>query len=161
MPDQKAIEAKGGTMRLGSYPCILKRGSIANKAYHDQFITERHRHRYEFNNHYRAALSEKGMILSGVSPDGNLVEIIELDTQTHPFFIGVQFHPELKSRATKAHPIFRDFVRASVLYHLEHAAKNNGVATLPKAGVNGHSVGAVYTNGAIKPLVSSRQKLSR
>jgi CTP synthase len=161
MPDQKAIETKGGTMRLGSYPCILKRGSIANKAYHDQFITERHRHRYEFNNHYRAALSEKGMILSGVSPDGNLVEIIELNTQTHPFFIGVQFHPELKSRATKAHPIFREFVRASVLYHLEHAAKKNGVAALPKNGMNGHSVGAVSTNGATKPIVASRQKLSR
>jgi CTP synthase len=116
MPDQKAVQTKGATMRLGSFPCILQRGSIANKAYRDQFITERHRHRYELNNAYRAMLTEKGMIMSGVSPDGNLVEIIELPREVHPFFIGVQFHPELKSRATKAHPIFREFVKASLGY---------------------------------------------
>ncbi len=116
MPEQKQVQTKGATMRLGSYPCILKRGSIANRAYRDQFITERHRHRYEVNNAYRALLSDKGMVMSGVSPDGNLVEIIELEREAHPFFIGVQFHPELKSRATKAHPIFREFVRASLLH---------------------------------------------
>ena len=116
MPDQKAVQTKGATMRLGSFPCILQKGSIANKAYRDQFITERHRHRYELNNAYRAMLTEKGMIMSGVSPDGNLVEIIELPREVHPFFIGVQFHPELKSRATKAHPIFREFVKASLGY---------------------------------------------
>jgi CTP synthase len=116
MPDQKAVQTKGATMRLGSFPCILQRGSIANKAYRDQFITERHRHRYELNNAYRALLSEKGMVMSGISPDGNLVEIIELPREVHPFFIGVQFHPELKSRATKAHPIFREFVKASLGY---------------------------------------------
>jgi CTP synthase len=116
MPDQKAVQTKGATMRLGSFPCILQRGSIANKAYRDQFITERHRHRYELNNAYRAMLTEKGMVMSGVSPDGNLVEIIELPRDVHPFFIGVQFHPELKSRATKAHPIFREFVKASLGY---------------------------------------------
>jgi CTP synthase len=116
MPDQKAVQTKGATMRLGSYPCILTRGSLANRSYHDQFITERHRHRYEVNNAYRALLADKGMVMSGVSPDGNLVEIIELPRETHPFFIGVQFHPELKSRATKAHPIFREFVRACVLH---------------------------------------------
>jgi len=116
MPDQRGIKAKGATMRLGSYPCILKRGSLANRTYRDQFITERHRHRFEVNNDYREMLSQKGMVMSGISPDGNLVEIIELDRAVHPFFIGVQFHPELKSRATKAHPIFREFVKASLAY---------------------------------------------
>ena len=116
MPDQRGIETKGATMRLGSYPCILKRGSLANKIYRDQFITERHRHRFEVNNDYREMLSDKGMVMSGISPDGNLVEIIELDKSMHPFFIGVQFHPELKSRATKAHPIFREFVKASLIH---------------------------------------------
>jgi CTP synthase len=125
MPDQKAVQTKGATMRLGSYPCILTRGSLANRAYRDQFITERHRHRYEVNNAYRALLADKGMTMSGVSPNGNLVEIIELPREVHPFFIGVQFHPELKSRATKAHPIFREFVRACVL-HKEQREMLNG-----------------------------------
>ena len=130
MPDQKAVETKGATMRLGSYPCILQRGSLANRIYRDQFITERHRHRYEVNNAYRALLSDKGMVMSGVSPDGNLVEIIELPREAHPFFIGVQFHPELKSRATKAHPIFREFVRASLLHQEQRGleGRKNGVA---------------------------------
>ncbi len=142
MPDQKAVQTKGATMRLGSYPCILTRGSLANRIYRDQFITERHRHRYELNNAYRALLADKGMVLSGVSPDGNLVEIIELPREVHPFFIGVQFHPELKSRATKAHPIFREFVKAS-LVHKELRGldgSRNGVAhgsikTLSKSGL--------------------------
>jgi CTP synthase len=121
-------------MRLGSYPCILKRKTIANRAYRDQFITERHRHRYEVNNYFRPKLEECGLVLSGVSPDDKLVEIIELDQAEHPFFIGVQFHPELKSRATKAHPIFREFVGAAVVYHEKKAAK-----ALPMNGVsNGH-----------------------
>ncbi len=134
MPDQKAVQTKGATMRLGSYPCILTRGSLANRIYRDQFITERHRHRYELNNAYRALLSDKGMILSGVSPDGNLVEIIELPREVHPFFIGVQFHPELKSRATKAHPLFREFVKASLGYKELRGldGRKNGVAK------NGH-----------------------
>ena len=106
-------------MRLGSYPCILKKGSLTNKIYRDQFITERHRHRYEVNNQFRDALAQKGLVLSGVSPDGNLVEIVELKQTEHPFFIGVQFHPELKSRATKAHPIFREFVKASLAHKQE------------------------------------------
>jgi CTP synthase len=130
MPDQKAVQTKGATMRLGSYPCILQRGSLANRIYRDQFITERHRHRYELNNAYRALLVDKGMVLSGVSPDGNLVEIIELPREVHPFFIGVQFHPELKSRATKAHPIFREFVKASLGYKELRGldGRKNGVA---------------------------------
>jgi CTP synthase len=116
MPDQKHIESKGATMRLGSYPCILKKGSLAQKIYRDQFINERHRHRYEVNNDFRDILANEGMVLSGLSPDGHLVEIIELKPTDHPFFIGVQFHPELKSRATKAHPIFREFVKASLVH---------------------------------------------
>ncbi|HET6511291.1 MAG TPA: CTP synthase, partial [Candidatus Kapabacteria bacterium] len=127
MLSQKAIETKGGTMRLGSYPCIIRRGSLTHKIYKDQFITERHRHRYEVNNAFREDLAGGGLILSGLSPDGNLVEMIELDQKTHPFFVGVQFHPELKSRATKAHPIFREFVKAAVTYH--EANHKNGFAT--------------------------------
>src|SRR5581483_2346995 len=142
MPDQKHIQTKGATMRLGSYPCILKRGSIVHKAYRDQFITERHRHRYEVNNAYRALLSDKGMVLSGVSPDGNLVEIIELPREVHPFFVGVQFHPELKSRATKAHPIFREFIRASVLEKETRVAKSKSDPNFSSIGTNGHA-----TNG--------------
>ena len=122
MLDQKKVLTKGGTMRLGSYPCILKKGSLANKIYRDQFINERHRHRYEVNNAFRNILEEHGMIFGGVSPDGKLVEMIELPQDIHPYFVGCQFHPELKSRATKAHPLFREFVKASLLYH---EAKNS------------------------------------
>ncbi len=123
MLDQKKVATKGGTMRLGSYPCILKKGTLANKIYHDQFINERHRHRYEVNNEFRQTLEEHGMILSGVSPDGKLVEMIELPHSIHPFFIAGQFHPELKSRATKAHPLFREFVKASLLNKKQPAEK--------------------------------------
>ncbi len=122
MLDQKKVLTKGGTMRLGNYPCILKKGSLANKIYKDQFINERHRHRYEVNNAYREILQKNGMIFGGVSPDGKLVEMIELPQSVHPFFIGGQFHPELKSRATKAHPLFREFVKAS-LAHKESKPK--------------------------------------
>jgi len=154
MLDQKTVQTKGATMRLGSYPCILKRGSIAQKSYRDQFITERHRHRYEVNNAYRALLAKKGMILSGVSPDGNLVEIVELDRDDHPFFIGVQFHPELKSRATKAHPIFREFVRAAVTYHDKQASSRKNV----KGSLNGHANGAA-TNGEGRTSRSGKTNL--
>ncbi len=123
MLDQKKVAAKGGTMRLGSYPCILKKGTLANRIYHDQFINERHRHRYEVNNEFRQTLEEHGMILSGVSPDGKLVEMIELPHSIHPFFIAGQFHPELKSRATKAHPLFREFIKASLLNKKQPAEK--------------------------------------
>src|SRR5205823_1500022 len=116
MLDQKKVLTKGGTMRLGSYPCILKKGTLAHKIYRDQFINERHRHRYEVNNAFRKNLEDNGMIFGGVSPDGKLVEMIELPQSVHPFFIAGQFHPELKSRATKAHPLFREFVKASLGY---------------------------------------------
>jgi CTP synthase len=100
----------GGTMRLGSYECILKKGSIARKAYGVDTVVERHRHRYEFNNAYREALEEAGMSIAGVHPQADLVEIVEL--KNHPFFVGVQFHPEFLSRPMRPHPLFLAFVRA-------------------------------------------------
>lgn len=110
MPDQKKITKKGGTMRLGSYPCELKRRSKANKAYGHLKIQERHRHRYEFNNNYKEDMEKAGLIPSGINPDSQLVEIIEL--KDHPWFVGVQFHPELKSTVESPHPLFVDFVKA-------------------------------------------------
>ena len=112
MPDQVGVTAKGGTMRLGSYPCRLKEGSLAAAVYGAQEISERHRHRYEFNNDYRERLEQAGLVLSGLSPDGRLVEVIELPG--HPWFAACQFHPELKSRPNRAHPLFREFVAASM-----------------------------------------------
>ncbi|HQX62346.1 MAG TPA: gamma-glutamyl-gamma-aminobutyrate hydrolase family protein, partial [Thermomicrobiales bacterium] len=110
MPDQKDVEM-GGTMRLGAWPCKLVPGTRAAAAYGTDLVTERHRHRYEINNAYRDALEEGGLIISGESPDGRLAEIMELID--HPWFVGVQFHPELKSRPTRPHPLFRDFVAAA------------------------------------------------
>jgi len=121
MADQEGVTEKGGTMRLGSYPCELLPGSRAAEAYGVSRIDERHRHRYEFNNAYRQALAEAGMIFSGVSPDGRLVEIVEL--KEHPWFVGVQFHPELKSRPNRAHPLFREFIGAAKRFSGERGAK--------------------------------------
>lgn len=112
MEDQKNITNKGGTMRLGAYPCDIKKGTKAFAAYGKQHISERHRHRYEFNNKYLTQYENAGMIASGVNPDSNLVEIIEL--KNHPFFIGGQFHPELKSTVAKPHPLFVKFVAAAM-----------------------------------------------
>lgn len=112
MESQKNIKDMGGTMRLGAYACILKEKTKAYKAYKNSYISERHRHRYEVNNEYRRILQEKGMILSGLSPDGNLVEMIEIEK--HPFFVACQFHPELKSRIVEPHPLFVHFVKASI-----------------------------------------------
>lgn len=112
MPDQKDIDEKGGTMRLGLYPCRLEKGSNAYNAYGEEVIYERHRHRYEFNNEYRKQLLDAGLILTGTSPDGRLVEITEI--KDHPWFVGVQFHPELKSRPNRPHPLFKDFIKASL-----------------------------------------------
>ncbi len=114
MPEQMGVTAKGGTMRLGSYPCRLAAGTLAARIYGTDEIHERHRHRYEFNNEYREALTEKGLVLSGLSPDGHLVEMIEL--KDHPWFVAGQFHPELKSRPNRAHPLFREFIRAAAEY---------------------------------------------
>ena len=112
MPEQRDVDGKGGTMRLGLYPCKLMPNSKTREIYSDDLIYERHRHRYEVNNQYRSMLTENGMFLSGLSPSERLVEIIELSN--HPWFIGVQFHPEYKSRPNKPHPLFKDFVRASL-----------------------------------------------
>jgi CTP synthase len=102
----------GGTMRLGAYPCALAEGSYAYRAYGVKEISERHRHRYEFNNIYRELLCRRGLVISGQSPDGELVEIVEL--KDHPWFLGCQFHPEFKSRPIEPHPLFRAFIEASI-----------------------------------------------
>lgn len=112
MEDQKTVKAKGGTMRLGAYPCVITPGTIANKAYGATEIEERHRHRYEVNSKYIDVLKEHGLTLSGMSPDGKLVEMIEI--KDHPWFLGCQFHPELKSRAVTGHPLFIDFVKTII-----------------------------------------------
>lgn len=112
MPEQKDIEDLGGTMRLGTYPCKIYEGTKAKEAYKEDLIYERHRHRYEFNNHFREILAEKGLMISGISPDERLVEIIEL--KDHPWFVAGQFHPEFKSRPTRPHPLFRDLVKAAL-----------------------------------------------
>lgn len=105
----------GGTMRLGAYKCALKPGTISRKAYGEKEISERHRHRYEFNNKYREVLESKGLIIAGANPERDLAEIIELSRKIHPFFIGVQFHPEFKSRPLRPHPLFREFVKIASL----------------------------------------------
>ncbi len=112
MEEQKNIDKKGGTMRLGAYPCIVKEGSLANKVYGKKEISERHRHRYEFNNDYRENLENAGLHISGTSPDGKLVEIVEIED--HPYFIAGQFHPELKSRPNRPAPLFTGLVKAAV-----------------------------------------------
>ena len=114
MADQKAIINKGGTLRLGNYACKLSKNTLAYDDYNQELIYERHRHRYEFNNFYRNILENKGMIFSGINPESNLVEIIELPRNIHPHFIASQFHPEFKSRPTKAHPLFLSFIKASI-----------------------------------------------
>ena len=126
MPDQENVTEMGGTMRLGAYPCHLQEKTLAYKAYEKDKISERHRHRYEFFNRYREQFAEAGMIISGLSPDKRLVEIIEL--KDHPWFVGCQFHPEFKSRPTRAHPLFRDFVKAARKYRKERLEKEKGSA---------------------------------
>ncbi len=115
MPDQNGVTDLGGTLRLGAYPCVLDKHSKAYQLYGTDHIEERHRHRYEVNNDYRNVLTEHGMLLSGLSPDGHIVEMIELPD--HPWFIGTQAHPEFKSRPNKAHPLFLGFVGAAIEYH--------------------------------------------
>jgi CTP synthase len=108
MPEQKKIASKGHTMRLGNYPCHLMKDTLAGKAYGIDSIAERHRHRYEFNNEFRQSLQEKGLVLSGLSPDGSLVEVCEV--KDHPWMVACQFHPEFGSRPNRSHPLFRDFI---------------------------------------------------
>ena len=112
MENQKKIDHKGGTMRLGAYPCVIKEGSLANRIYNQKEISERHRHRYEYNNDYRQRLEDAGLKVSGTSPDGSLVEIVEIED--HPYFIAGQFHPELKSRPNKPAPLFVGLVKACI-----------------------------------------------
>ena len=114
MPGQNDEIDKGGTLRLGSYPCHIASGTFMDECYHSTIINERHRHRYEFNNEYRDELSKAGLIISGTSPDGRLVETVEIADS--PFFVGVQFHPEFKSRPNRPHPLFLGLIRAA----LEH-----------------------------------------
>jgi CTP synthase len=124
LPEQKDVVDLGGSMRLGAYPCRLVKGSLAARAYDEPVVYERHRHRYEVNPAYHRALQDKGLVFSGLSPDGRLVEIIEL--ADHPFFVAGQFHPELKSRPTRPHPLFQDFVGAALARR--HSVQPAGVA---------------------------------
>jgi CTP synthase len=126
MEEQRSIHTKGGTMRLGNYPCVLQNGTLAAGLYGREKISERHRHRYEFNNSYRDEFGARGMVLSGLSPDGNLVEIIELKGQ--PWFLGCQFHPEFKSRPMDCHPLFRGFIEAA-------AEKRHALSEIPRMKV--------------------------
>jgi len=136
MPDQLDISEKGGTMRLGVYPCVLVPGTKAHAAYGTEMVLERHRHRLEFNNAYRKMLEDAGLVVSGHSPDGRLVEIVEL--RDHPWFVGSQFHPEFLSRPNRPHPLFREFCAAAAHtlregdqrpLPLEEEAMRNGVHT--------------------------------
>ena len=111
LPEQRGVDAKGGTMRLGTYPCHLVEGTRAAAAYGEAMIYERHRHRFEFNNDFRYTLEQAGLTATGLSPDGRLVEIVEL--KNHPWMLATQFHPEFKSRPNRPHPLFLDFVKAS------------------------------------------------
>ena len=114
MEEQKGIDKKGGTMRLGAYPCNIKKGTLASEVYGKQEISERHRHRFEYNNDYKERLENAGLICSGTSPNGKLVEIVELDKNIHPYFIAGQFHPELKSRPNKPAPLFVGLIKACI-----------------------------------------------
>jgi len=129
LPEQRDINDKGGTMRLGSYPCVLEEGSLAHEAYGQPIVLERHRHRFEFNNAYRELLAGHGMRFSGLSPDSRLVEIVEL--RDHPFYLGTQFHPEFKSRPHRPHPLFAAFIRAALAY----ARASGRAGTSAAAGV--------------------------
>ncbi|MCB0356100.1 MAG: gamma-glutamyl-gamma-aminobutyrate hydrolase family protein, partial [Bdellovibrionales bacterium] len=129
MEEQKLLKNKGGTMRLGAYPCSLEKTSKVYKIYNQSLISERHRHRYEFNNKYRQLFEKHGMTLSGICKDRDLVEIIEI--QEHPWFIAVQFHPEFKSKPLHPHPLFTSFVEASLLNAEQVSAK--GVPSRKKA----------------------------
>lgn len=120
MPDQENIEQKGGTMRLGAYPCHIKEGTKTYEVYKTAVISERHRHRYEFNNDYREIMQEKGLIIAGLSPDERLVEIIEL--KDHPWFVACQFHPEYKSRPNRPHPLFLGLVKSALDYQKKKQA---------------------------------------
>ncbi|MBV9922417.1 MAG: CTP synthase, partial [Pseudonocardia sp.] len=142
MADQRDVVAgerdMGGTMRLGAYPALLGADTVVACAYGVREVSERHRHRYEVNNAYRGRLEEAGLVFGGTSPDGKLVEFVELPVETHPFFVGTQAHPELKSRPTRPHPLFAGFVRAALAYRAaERLPFDQTVREPAGAGVNG------------------------
>jgi CTP synthase len=120
LPEQKDVDEIGGTMRLGKYPCKIVPGTKTAMAYNEDIINERHRHRFEFNNDFRQDMIDKGLIISGTSPDGRLVEVIEISG--HPWFVGTQYHPEFKSRPNNPHPLFRDFIKAALNYNKDRLA---------------------------------------
>jgi CTP synthase len=140
----------GGTMRLGAYPANLVPGSVVADAYGSTTVSERHRHRYEVNNDYRDKLERAGLVVSGESPDGRLVEFVELPAEVHPFYAGTQAHPELKSRPTRAHPLFRAFVAAALAYN---AAERLPVE-IPDDDTTRAAVAAVRTDEAAMRAVS-------
>lgn len=146
MADQEDIVAGkgdlGGTMRLGAYPARLAEGSLVAEAYGSTEVSERHRHRYEVNNAYRDALTRAGLHISGTSPDGRLVEFVELDRSLHPFFVATQAHPELKSRPTRPHPLFAAFVKAAVTYSEADQLPVDLEAAANAAAQNGGSAAA-------------------
>jgi CTP synthase len=121
MEEQKKKTAKGATMRLGAYDCSIKKGSLAYSTYKKSTISERHRHRYEFNNKYKTVLSKKGLIISGVNPESNLVEMIEI--KKHPWFVACQFHPEFKSKPMEPHPLFSQFIGHALKLRLQKNKK--------------------------------------
>ena len=150
LPEQRTVEEKGGSMRLGGYACRLQKGSLAEQIYGTAEVQERHRHRYEFNNDFREILTSKGLVLSGTSPDGRLVEIIEL--QNHPWFLGTQFHPEYRSRPHAPHPVFRAFIHAALK---RNSADNGCSASVLNRSWNSGSPSRRKEFGAI---VSSRER---
>ena len=117
MPDQADVTQKGGTRRLGAYPCEVAPGTLAAEAYGEPLVHERHRHRYEVSNAYRDELTAAGLVISGLSPDGRLVEMVELPEEVHPWFVASQAHPEFKSRPDRPAPLFREFARAAIAHH--------------------------------------------
>ncbi len=129
LKDQRHIERKGGTMRLGQYACTVAQGSLAHRLYGENLVLERHRHRYEVNPRYHRPLQEAGLKFSGTSPDERLVEMIEL--ADHPYFIASQFHPEFKSRPTRAHPLFRGLVEAAVQRHVQQGKSHDAPPPAP------------------------------
>ena len=131
MHEQQDVTEKGGTMRLGAYDCELVADSLAGRLYGKPTVSERHRHRYEFNNGYREKLQQAGLVLCGLSPDGNLVEMVELPKDTHPFFLGCQFHPEFKSRPTAPHPLFVGFIAARARATPAHPLRRRGPGRAP------------------------------
>ncbi len=153
LPDQRRVADKGGTMRLGLDPCRLVKGTLAERAYGDGLVFERHRHRYEVNNRFRRRLEDAGLVFSGTSPDGRLVEMIELPD--HPWFVAGQFHPEFRSRPTRPHPLFRDFVGAATAFADDRDRDRTTVAPARPSGARAEGVPAHRNGGDPAPTPAS------